>query len=72
MEYLKLLAKIKDDLNNMQSIGLMPEAVSIPPDEAPDATENRGLVEKLLGVPVKVDIDLKDGFKIEVKVDFKF
>jgi len=72
MEYLKLLAKIKEDLENVRSIGLMPEAIAVPPDAEMETEENKGLVEKLLGVPVKVDVDLKDEFKIEVKVDFKF
>lgn len=73
MEYLKLLVKIKENLEALRSIGQMPEAVVVPPpDEEMEGVENKGLVEKLLGVPVKVDVDLKDGFKIEVKVDFKF
>lgn len=72
MRYLKFLAKIKDDLANLRSIGQMPEAVAIPPDEELATEESRGLIEAILGIPVKVDVCLKDGFKIEVKVDFKF
>ena len=72
MRYLKLLAKVKDDLESMRSKGFTPAAVAVPPDAEMETEENKGLVEKLLGVPVKVDVDLADGFKIEVKVDFKF
>jgi len=70
MNYLKLLAKIKDDLEALHDKGMLPEMVAIPSDA--EAEENQGLIEKLLGVPVKVDVDLDSGYKIEVKVDFKF
>ena len=70
MKYLKLLAKIKEDLDSVRIKGFLPESVTILSDA--ETEENQGLFEKLLGIPVKVDIDLKDGFKIEVKVDFKF
>ena len=70
MKYLKLLAKIKDDLESLHEKGMLPEMVAIPPDE--DIENNQGLLEKLLGIPVKVDVDLKSGYKIEIKVDFKF
>ena len=72
MEYLKLLVKIKENLEVLRAIGQMPEAVAVPPDAEMETEENRGLVEKLLGIPVKVDVDLEDGFKIEVKAHFKF
>lgn len=72
MEYLKLLVKIKENLEALRSTGQMPEAVVIPPDVEMEIGENKGLVEKLLDIPVKVDIDLRGGFKIEVKVDFEF
>jgi len=70
VKYLKLLAKIKEDLENVRDKGFLPEAVAIPADA--ELEINQGLIAKLLGIPVKVDIDLEDGFKIEVKVDFKF
>lgn len=70
MKYLKLLAKIKEDLEDVRDKGFLPEAVAIPADA--ELEENQGLIAKLLGIPVKIDIGLKDGFKIEVKVDFKF
>ena len=52
MNYLKLLAKIKDDLEALHDKGMLPEMVAIPSDA--EAEENQGLIEKLLGVPVKL------------------
>ena len=70
MKYLKLLAKIKDDLEALHEKKMLPEMVAIPPDE--EMEENKGLIEKLLGVPVRVDVGLDKGYKIEVKIDFEF
>lgn len=70
MKYLELLAQIKENLELLECGDLISEAVILPPDI--EIEKHRGLIEKLLGLPVKVDIDLKDGFKIEVKVKFKF
>ena len=68
--YLKLLAKIKDDLEALREKKMLPEMVAIPLDE--EMEKNQGLIEKLLGVPVKVDVGLDKGYKIEVKIDFEF
>lgn len=79
MRYLKLLAKIKDDLETVRSNGFTPETVILHSDA--DTEKNQGLIAKLLGIPVKIDVDIDvgDGFKIEVKianhttlVDFKW
>ena len=70
MKYLKLLAQIKDDLEALHDKGMFPEMIAIPPDQ--EMEDNKGLVEKLLGIPVKVDVDLDKGYKIEIKIDFEF
>ena len=68
--YLKLLAKIKDDLEALREKKMLPEMVVIP--SGAEMEENKGLIEKLLGVPVKIDVGLDSGYKIGVKVDFEF
>jgi len=72
VNYLKRLAKIKDDLDSLRERGMLPEMVTIPLDE--EMEENQGLLEKLFGVPVTVDFDLalKDGYRIKIKVNFEF
>jgi len=72
MKYLKLLAKVEERLESLSASGHQPELVVFPPNAEMETEENRGLVEKLLGVPVEIDVDLEDGFKIEVKMNFKF